>query len=98
MSLEAHKSEDFKFRLDSTTSDLLERASSYIGLDKSKFIRESIREKALTIIEEHEKTTFTQNDWRKNGSNSCHPGGRTKYPDEIKDSQGSTSPSWQDAD
>jgi uncharacterized protein (DUF1778 family) len=64
MSIEAQKSEDFKFRLDSITSDLLERASGYIGLDKSKFIRESIREKALTIIEEHEKTTFTQNDWR----------------------------------
>jgi len=45
--------------------DLLERASDYIGLDKSKVIRESIREKALAIIEEHEKTTFTQNDWRK---------------------------------
>lgn len=64
MSAEAQKSEEFKFRLDSTISDLLERASSYIGLDKSKFIRESIREKALAIIEEHEKTTFTQNDWR----------------------------------
>jgi uncharacterized protein (DUF1778 family) len=64
MSVEGQKSEDFKFRLDSTTAALLERASDYIGLDKSKFIRESIREKALAIIEEHETTTFTENDWR----------------------------------
>ncbi len=64
MSVEAQKSEDFKFRLDSTTSALLERASGYIGLDKIEFISESIREKALAIIEEREKTTFTQNDWR----------------------------------
>jgi uncharacterized protein (DUF1778 family) len=64
VSVEAQKSEDFKFRLDSTTSNLLERASGYIGLDKIKFIRESIREKALAIIEEHEKTTFTEDDWR----------------------------------
>jgi uncharacterized protein (DUF1778 family) len=63
-SVEAQKSEDFKFRLDSATSALLERASSYVGLDKSKFIRKSIREKALAVIEEHEKTTFTYNDWR----------------------------------
>jgi uncharacterized protein (DUF1778 family) len=64
MSVEAQKSEDFKFRLDHTTSVLLERASGYSGLDKSKFIRESIREKALAVIEEHEKTTFTEKDWR----------------------------------
>ena len=64
MSVEAQKNEEFKFRLDRTTSALLERASGYSGLDKSKFIRESIREKALAIIEEHEKTTFTENDWR----------------------------------
>jgi uncharacterized protein (DUF1778 family) len=50
--------------LDSATSTLLERASGYIGLDRSKFIRESIREKALAVIAEHEKTTFTENDWK----------------------------------
>lgn len=64
MSVEAQKSEEFKFRLDSSASNLLERASGYVGLDKSKFVRESTREKALTIIEEYEKTTLTQNDWR----------------------------------
>jgi|SRR5437667_2995580 len=64
MSAEAQKSEGFNFRLDSTTSALLERASGYIGLDKIKFISESIREKAQAIIEEREKTTFTENDWR----------------------------------
>jgi uncharacterized protein (DUF1778 family) len=64
MSVEAQKSEEFTLRLDSTTSDLPERASGYIGLDKSQFIRESIREKAQAIIEEREKTMFTENDWR----------------------------------
>ena len=64
MSVEAQKSEEFRFRLDSTTFDLLERASSYIGLDMIKFISQSIREKAMAILEEREKTTFTENDWR----------------------------------
>ena len=64
MSVEPQKSEDFTFQLDNTTSALLERASAYIGVDKIEFIRESIREKALAIIEEREKTTFTQDDWR----------------------------------
>jgi uncharacterized protein (DUF1778 family) len=64
MSIEARKNEDFKFRLDSITLDLLERAKEYVGLDKSKFIRESIREKAQSVIAEHEKTIFTQKDWK----------------------------------
>jgi uncharacterized protein (DUF1778 family) len=64
MSAETRESETFKFRLDSATSALLERAREYVGLDKSKFIRESIRDKALAIIAEHETTTFTQNDWK----------------------------------
>jgi uncharacterized protein (DUF1778 family) len=64
MSIEAQKNADFNFRLDTTTAALLERASGYVGLDKIKFIRECIREKARTIIEEREKTTFTEDDWR----------------------------------
>jgi len=63
MSLETHKNNEFKFRMDSITSDLLERATNYTKLNKSKFIRESIREKAQAIILEHEKTAFTRSDW-----------------------------------
>lgn len=63
MSLEPHKDGVFKFRLDSITSDLLERAKNYTRLNKSTFIRESIREKAQAVILEHEKTAFTRSDW-----------------------------------
>jgi uncharacterized protein (DUF1778 family) len=35
----------------------------YVKLDKSKFVRHSIREKAEAIIAEHEKTLFTREDW-----------------------------------
>ena len=52
-----------KFRLDSTTSSLMERARSYVGLDKSKFIRQSIREQSEAIIAEHEQSNFTADDW-----------------------------------
>ena len=64
MSAQSRKGEDFKFRLDKTTLDMLNRARDYVHLDKSKFIRESIREKAQTVISEHEKTVFTEKDWR----------------------------------
>lgn len=64
MSVESRKSEDFKFRLDRLTLELLMRAKDYIGLDKSKFIRESIRQMAQAVISEHEKTIFTEQDWR----------------------------------
>jgi uncharacterized protein (DUF1778 family) len=63
MSLETHKNSEFKFRLDSVTADLLERAKNYTKLNKSRFIRESIREKAQAVILEHEKTAFTHSDW-----------------------------------
>ena len=63
MSLEEHKNSVFKFRLDSITSDLLERAKAYTKLNKSTFIRESIREKAQAVILEHEKTAFKRSDW-----------------------------------
>ncbi|MDD5633009.1 MAG: DUF1778 domain-containing protein, partial [Methylococcales bacterium] len=45
--------------MDAVTLQLLERARSYVDLDKSKFIRQSIREKAESIISEHEKTRFS---------------------------------------
>jgi uncharacterized protein (DUF1778 family) len=43
---------------------LLERARAYADLDKSKFIRLCIREKAEAIIAEHEKTQFNADDWQ----------------------------------
>ena len=52
-----------KIRMDSLTSELLERARNYTKLDRSKFIRQSVREKAEAVIAEHEKTQFSQEDW-----------------------------------
>ena len=64
MTAESKKDDTLKVRMDSITLDLLERASTYVDLNKSKFIRQSIREKAVAIIAEHEKTRFTEEDWR----------------------------------
>lgn len=63
MTTNAIKNNTLKFRMDTVTADLMERARSYVKLDKSKFIRHSIREKAEAIIAEHEKTVFTKEDW-----------------------------------
>ena len=49
--------------MDRATSDLLERARHYVKLDRSKFIRQSVREKAETVIAKYEKTHFTAEDW-----------------------------------
>jgi uncharacterized protein (DUF1778 family) len=59
----AKKEEFLKFRIDPITQDLMERARPYVNLDKSRFARQSIREKAETIIAEHEKTVFSEHDW-----------------------------------
>ena len=64
MSVNTPKNEGFNVPLDSTTAALVERASGYVGLDKIKFILESIQERARAIIEAREKTTFTEDDWR----------------------------------
>lgn len=53
-----------KIRMDAEILNLLEQARSYLELDKSKFIRQSIREKAQTIISEHQKTKFSETDWQ----------------------------------
>lgn len=63
MSENAKKNDMLKFRMDAETAELMERARSYVKLDKSKFVRCSIREKAEAIIAEHEKTLFTKEDW-----------------------------------
>lgn len=63
MSLNITKDDTLKFRIDDVTSELMERARAYVKLDKSKFVRHSIREKAEVIIAQHEKTIFTEEDW-----------------------------------
>lgn len=65
MAIETTKHQDIlKVRIDTVTLQLLERARVYVELDKSKFIRQSIREKAEAIIAEHEKTRFSADDWQ----------------------------------
>jgi uncharacterized protein (DUF1778 family) len=64
MTIESNKQDVLKIRIDAVTLQLLEQARGYIELDRSKFIRQSIREKAETIISEHEKTRFNPNDWQ----------------------------------
>ncbi len=65
MSIETNKQQDvLKIRMDAVTLQLLEQARGYIELDRSKFIRQSIREKAAAIISEHEKTRFNPDDWQ----------------------------------
>lgn len=64
MTIEASKQDVLKVRMDIATIQLLEQARSYVGLDKSKFIRQSIREKAQAVIAEHEQTRFSAEDWR----------------------------------
>lgn len=64
MITETHKQDVLKIRIDAATLQLLEKARNYIALDKSKFIRQSIQEKATAIIAAHEKTKFNAEDWQ----------------------------------
>jgi uncharacterized protein (DUF1778 family) len=64
MTIELNKQDVLKVRMDAVTLQLLEQARSYVELDRSKFIRQSIREKAAVIISEHEKTHFNPDDWQ----------------------------------
>jgi len=57
------KNEVVKVRIDNATQQLLDQARAYVNLDKSKFIRQSIQEKAQAVIAEHETTRFTREDW-----------------------------------
>ena len=44
MTTNVKKNDMLKFRMDAVTAGLMERARSYVKLDKSKFVRQSIRE------------------------------------------------------
>lgn len=63
MKAESIKTDVLKVRIDSVTLELLEKARDYIHLDKSKFIRQSIQEKAKEVIAEYETTRFNTEDW-----------------------------------
>jgi len=63
MAEELHKDDTLKIRVDQPTLHLMETARRYLKLDKSKFIRQSIREKAESVIAEHERTRFSTEDW-----------------------------------
>jgi uncharacterized protein (DUF1778 family) len=58
------KNEMLRLRIDSATEELMEKARLYVNLDRSKFVRHSIREKAEAILAEHEKTVFSREDWQ----------------------------------
>ncbi len=63
MKIGTNKGKVVKIRMDEVTLQLLEQASSYVRMDRSKFIRQSIREKAVAVLAEHEKTRFSAEDW-----------------------------------
>ncbi|TFF22111.1 DUF1778 domain-containing protein [Jiella endophytica] len=57
------KGDTLKVRMDAVTLSMMDTARAYLKLDKSKFIRESVREKAESVIAEHQKTRFSAEDW-----------------------------------
>jgi len=63
MSAESRKDLTLKFRIDDLTLKLLDQAQSYVEINRSKFIRQSIREKAESIIAEYDQTRFSESDW-----------------------------------
>lgn len=63
MNAETRKDLTLKFRIDDLTLRLLDQAQSYVEINRSKFIRQSIREKAEAIIAEHDQTRFNESDW-----------------------------------
>jgi hypothetical protein len=52
-----------KFRIDPATASLMERAYHYVEMNKSQFVRLSVREKAKAILAYHEETCFSVEDW-----------------------------------
>ena len=62
--MNAPKEDTLKIRIDSETLNLLERARAYLDVNKSRFIRMSVREKAEAVIAQHEQTIFGKEDWQ----------------------------------
>jgi len=63
MATDMNKDDMLKVRMDALTLSMMDTARAYLKLDKSKFIRESVREKAAAVIAEHQKTRFSAQDW-----------------------------------
>lgn len=63
MESDTDRDDTLKVRMDAATLSMLETARGYLKLDKSKFIRQSVREKAAAVIAEHRTTRFSTEDW-----------------------------------
>lgn len=63
MTLDMRKDDTLKVRMDAVTLDMMEKARTYLKLDKSKFIRESVRQMAQATLAEYEQTRFSVEDW-----------------------------------
>lgn len=61
--MDMRKDDTLKIRMDTMTLDMMEKARSYLKIDKSKFIRQSVRQVAQAIIAEHEQSRFSTEDW-----------------------------------
>lgn len=57
------KDNSLKVRFDAPTLSLLEQAGSLVGMDRSKFVRYSVRTTAEEVIAQHGKTVFSKEDW-----------------------------------
>ncbi|MBN2327729.1 MAG: DUF1778 domain-containing protein [Candidatus Omnitrophica bacterium] len=64
MTMNVRKDDTLKIRIDAITLEMMEKARAYLKLDKSKFIRHSIRQMSQTVIAEQEQTRFSEEDWR----------------------------------
>ncbi|RJP18823.1 MAG: DUF1778 domain-containing protein [Candidatus Omnitrophota bacterium] len=63
MIMSIQKDDTLKIRIDAVTVDMMEKARTYLKLDRSKFIRQSIRQMSQTVIAEQEQTQFSKEDW-----------------------------------
>jgi len=63
MATDIERDDTLKVRMDAVTLSMMDIARGYLKLDKSKFIRQSVREKAAAVIAEHQKTRFSAEDW-----------------------------------
>lgn len=63
--MNVQKTETIKIRMDSNTLEMMEKARAFLKLDKSKFVRQSIRHMAEVVIADHEQTKFTEKDWER---------------------------------
>jgi uncharacterized protein (DUF1778 family) len=63
MATDIERDDTLKVRMDAVTLSMMDTARGYLKLDKSKFIRQSVREKAAAVIAEHQKTRFSAEDW-----------------------------------